>query len=819
VKKNGEKEYKEYVFLAITLLMVFFVYLYTMFPAYKGDDSPETASDGYTLGIAHAPGYPLYTMLSKIAMFVPAANPAFRNNMLSAVLGILVLLSTYFIFTRRIFLLFGIKQALASRVLGLGSVIILAFSFIFWNQAIEAKGGIYMLNLLLLSLLICLSLELLMTPGGNRQMANAKRQMPNNAGKSAEPLTDNRQPTTVNQNLYLIAYLYGLSLANHWPSMIILAPVFAYVFYKSRKELNKGRLIICAGFLAAGLSAYLYLYIRAVTGPAINWGDPSTLGNLLAVMTRKDYAGQIMPASAAQYVVYIKYFLNFFASNFRLLWLLALPGAYALYRRRRALFWMFFAIAGLTSFILIIYNRTALEIIWLMGVFLMPVEYIVCLFISAGAAFILGKTKKPAFRAIAPAILAFFILFMGLNNAALNQRNNDFLSYDLLFNLVSEVSAGAYYLGEHDMYGMPMMYLQNVQKRRLDIKYFPLTFLLFDWGIKQAQQKFGYFPGKRGEVPYNLSGITGRVIGRGGVIFRDFTSPVFDALYPASYQDYAGLIKRVSPARFSESPKIYDLYSFRGIFSDFAKSEENIEIIMRYLIFMSMHAEKLFLTGRNMEAIGLYKKALLIPAPKLAYNIYYKIAQAYDALNEKTHALVYFKKAIADRQDFNEAYQAAGILYYKDNDIYNAGKMFELAVRSGSNDAKLREFIQSAVPVIRKNEEMLTAADAAAMTKDYGRAENIYSSFIRQGYRASELLLKLGMMYYEAGRREKALLYFEGSNKKEPNAKAYFYSAVIYNEKGMPKEALKSVSEGIALFKDDPDLKQMHEQFTTPKIQ
>src|SRR5271157_2890515 len=35
-----------------------------------------------------------------------------------------------------------------------------AFSYIFWNQAIEAKGGIYMLNLLFFVILIYLSMEL-----------------------------------------------------------------------------------------------------------------------------------------------------------------------------------------------------------------------------------------------------------------------------------------------------------------------------------------------------------------------------------------------------------------------------------------------------------------------------------------------------------------------------------------------------------------------------------------------------------------------------------------------------------------------------------
>jgi tetratricopeptide (TPR) repeat protein len=335
---------------------------------------------------------------------------------------------------------------------------------------------------------------------------------------------------------------------------------------------------------------------------------------------------------------------------------------------------------------------------------------------------------------------------------------------------------------------------------------------MFDWGTKQALARFGYFAVKEGDLLYNLAGLFGIAMRSTGTVYRDFTSPAFDALKLPLFIGYSGFIKSISNTMPPESPEIYGLYSFRGLFSGHARSEENMEIVMRYLIYMSMHAEKLLLIGRDTEAIGLYKKVLLIPAPKMVYNIYYRIAQAYEGINDNARAIVYFKKAIHEKNDFDGAYRAAGAVYYKTHDIYNAVRMFELSIKYGAGDAGLREFIEAQRGMIGKNEEVLAGADEAAQAKDYVKAADIYRSMIRTGYRASELFLKLGLMYYEAGMNEKALMCFKSSNDIEPNAKAYFYSAAVYNDKGLRKEALSALSGARVLFKDDPDLERMQLQ-------
>src|SRR5262252_9296796 len=48
-------------------------------------DSPELTMAAVTLGVAHPPGYPLFTMLSHLFSFLPVGPVPFRVNLFSVV--------------------------------------------------------------------------------------------------------------------------------------------------------------------------------------------------------------------------------------------------------------------------------------------------------------------------------------------------------------------------------------------------------------------------------------------------------------------------------------------------------------------------------------------------------------------------------------------------------------------------------------------------------------------------------------------------------------------------------------------------------------
>src|SRR5438093_4180433 len=61
------------------------VYLATLSPTIGGGDGGELVTVGYVLGVAHPPGFPLYTLLAKLATLLPVGTVAWRVNLLSAV--------------------------------------------------------------------------------------------------------------------------------------------------------------------------------------------------------------------------------------------------------------------------------------------------------------------------------------------------------------------------------------------------------------------------------------------------------------------------------------------------------------------------------------------------------------------------------------------------------------------------------------------------------------------------------------------------------------------------------------------------------------
>jgi len=610
------------IIVAVLLLSVFSVYVYTLFPAYKGNDSPETAAAAYTLGIMHPPGYPLMTMAGKIATFVPAANPSFRLNVFSASLAVLTLLALYLILTRHVFMPALRPNSIISAALAAGFMLVLSFSGYYWPQALEAKGGIYNLNLLLTALVFLAVLEF----GVNKDK----------------------------KLLYAAAYIYGLSMANHWPSMIILLPVIAVDVASTGAVLRQRQYALSVLFVLAGLSAYLFLYIRSSSEPSLNWGSPDSVGRLFSVISREIYRGEAKPFTAFVIGYQLKYYAAWFTSNYGLLWILLPAGAVLLYRANRQVFILSGGTALVVSFVLVFLNRTALETIWLMGIFLMPAAFGLLILTAKAASFAAAKTGFAGRVAVLAAVY-FSAVFLFSSNIGRNSRQSDFISYDLGRNILSALDERAYYLSEHDMYYMPVLYSLVVEGKKPGLKFFSLPSLQYEWGIKQAREIFGYFPAKNGELLYNIAGITGIAVRDTGAIYRDFTSPAFDSLKLPLYQGNAGLVKRVSLKPYHDSPAIYDLFSIRGIYSGFAKNNENIEIVTRYLIFISMHAEKLQFLKRHNEAIRLYRKAMLIPADKLAYNIYYRMALSYEALGEYHKAMLMAEKALAEKPDFIEA--------------------------------------------------------------------------------------------------------------------------------------------------------------------
>ena len=638
---------KESFFLLLLFLVIFYIYLISLFPSYKNNDSPEISAAVYTLGICHPPGYPFFINTAKIFSLFPIGNIAFRINLFSSFMAILTLVVTYYLLINLSFYLFKKENKLYSII----SVFLLSFSYIFWNQAIEAKGGIYQLNLLFMSIILFLYIKLL-------KQFNLKY-------------------------FYLLIYIYSLSLTNHWQSMMVLLPVIIILFWKYKSLLKSNNLIYFLSFFILGLSIYVFLFIRGFSYTVINWGNTSDIIGFFEFISRRPYTGEIEKFTLEIIFQHIKVFTDLILHNYWFLWIFAIPGVYILFKKDKKIFFLFIYILFAFTVAVIFYNRTKIEVIWLIKIFLMPLQYIILILIATGIFYILNN-----YQSLFVIIFLFVIFFYIKNSFNINYRARDFLSYDMAFNLFNTIKKDAFYLGEHDMYLFPVLYEQVVNKKRLDIKIIQLPFLQFDWGKKQVQRKYNIF-----FKYYNLNTyyeLISECLESSQIIYRDFSSELFDKILKLDYiVNLSGLLKTISKKGTFENYLIFKLYSLRGFYSNFAKTDENTELIERYMIFSAIMAEELMNKGKYNDAIELYKYALKIPVEKLDYKIYYNMAICYNKLNNFEKEFDYLNKCIVSKPDFVFAYERLAIYYYKKG-LKNEAKIYlENAIKYGSTNKEI----------------------------------------------------------------------------------------------------------------------------------
>ena len=76
---------------SIVFVMGLGLYMYTLAPTVLPSNSGEFQFVADILGIAHPPGYPLYTMLGKLFTLIPLGDVAYRVNLMSAFFAALTL--------------------------------------------------------------------------------------------------------------------------------------------------------------------------------------------------------------------------------------------------------------------------------------------------------------------------------------------------------------------------------------------------------------------------------------------------------------------------------------------------------------------------------------------------------------------------------------------------------------------------------------------------------------------------------------------------------------------------------------------------------
>jgi hypothetical protein len=130
---------RDYMLASLLAVAALAIYIATLTPSLSrlSPDGAELATVPYVLGLAHSPGYPLYTWLGKLFTFLPVGDVAYRMNLMSAVMAAMAVGGVYLIAMQ---IMPSRMAAPTLRRAGAGlAALLLAFSPTFWSQAVIAE--------------------------------------------------------------------------------------------------------------------------------------------------------------------------------------------------------------------------------------------------------------------------------------------------------------------------------------------------------------------------------------------------------------------------------------------------------------------------------------------------------------------------------------------------------------------------------------------------------------------------------------------------------------------------------------------------------
>jgi len=205
----------------------------------------------YFLGGAHPPGYPLFVLIGKLFTLLPVGSVAYRVHLASAFFGGLSCAVLWL--CARALIPGRLPAYLAALALGLCPV--------FWSQSVIAE--VYTLNTFFFLTLLLLAL----------------RACPPLAPEAGDP-----------RALPWIAFVYGLSLSNHWPLMGLVTPAFLVLLWPRRDEmLRRAPLLVALG--ALGLLPYVWMVVSSWWWQPIGYHGPlQSLAEVWHVLSRAGYA-------------------------------------------------------------------------------------------------------------------------------------------------------------------------------------------------------------------------------------------------------------------------------------------------------------------------------------------------------------------------------------------------------------------------------------------------------------------------------------------------------------------------------------------------
>lgn len=271
--------------------------------AVLGGDSGNIILSYYFGSAAHPPGYPLNTLLGYVfTSLLPGSTFAAKASLVSLFYHSIAL----------VLIFFCLRVVTKNIYVSLAATFTLGFTVLFWLYSHVAEVFELTEVLLLASTLFLLRWYL----------GTLKRRK--------------------FSDLFFAFVFWGFAVFHHHISLLF-APAILYLLLKNKKSVSRvsyAPLKLFLGFFL-GIVPYFYIVIVDFFGIPTNWGDPSSFGGLVKMITRADYgtftaSPELIGFSAKARLIQILWFVKTLVADFTLIGILlsAVGATYLLFKKR-----------------------------------------------------------------------------------------------------------------------------------------------------------------------------------------------------------------------------------------------------------------------------------------------------------------------------------------------------------------------------------------------------------------------------------------------------------------------------------------------------
>jgi hypothetical protein len=404
------------------------LYVSTLAPSILPADAGEFQFVSHVLGIAHPPGYPLYTMLAKLFTFVPVGDVAYRVNLFAALSSALAL-----VVVGRV-----VRRVTGSYVVGWIAALVLGLAPTFWAQSTTAN--IRSLTALFTALQVGTLIE----------YAHSSQ----------------------SKHLVAFALVLGLGITHHTSLVPLVLPYGAFLFVTAPDLLRNPRAWFRPGLaFVASFLVLLYLPLRSMMGPAF---DPqpirslsSFLEHVLALGFRGDMLYFVQPTVLLSRIRVLGNILTF---QFGAVWsLLGLWGALMMLLRR----WRLLLLCGgvfVVNAVLAVTYRAPQTVEYLMPAYLALV--LLCAY-GVWVAYDWLRSRPQPLEALSAVLLAAILLLpvvrLTHNWPSFEALSRDRSTRESAADLLARAPPGARVLSNWH-HATPLWYLQHVEGLRPDVE-------------------------------------------------------------------------------------------------------------------------------------------------------------------------------------------------------------------------------------------------------------------------------------------------------------------------------------------------------------